>query len=201
MQKIFGLSRVFRSTGSEYPGSRNITLRKTLCSVCLICLTFLPVMSQDLSKAEVFGGYSWAGGNFHGWNSSVTANVTKRLGIVADFSGHYGEELEGPIVVKENAHSALFGPRFSFGGKRATPFVYGLVGLTRFHQSATISGQRFSESDSGFSSAVGGGLDVRVNDRLAIRVFQIDYFRPTFFGEAHNRGRLAFGVVLHFGKK
>jgi opacity protein-like surface antigen len=176
-------------------------LRKAFCSMCLVCLTFLPVVAQDISKAEVFGGYTWAGGNFHGWNSSVTGNVTKRFGIVADFSGQYGNELEGSILVKEDAHSFLFGPRFSFRGKRLTPFVYALLGVTRFHQSATVSGQQLSASDTGFSSAVGVGLDVRVNDRVAIRAFQIDYFRPNFFGEAHNRGRLAFGVVLHLGKK
>jgi len=158
-------------------------------------------MSQDVAKVEVFGGYSWAGGNFHGWNSSVTGNVTRRLGIVADFSGHYGDELEGSILVKENAHSFLFGPRFSFRGKRLSPFVYALFGATRFHQSATVSGQKLSASDTGFSSAFGGGLDINVNDRVAIRSFQIDYFRPNFFGEAHNRGRLAFGVVLHLGKR
>jgi hypothetical protein len=48
---------------------------------------------------------------------------------------------------------------------------------------------------------LGGGLDIRVNDRIAIRAFQLDYFRPNFFGEAHNRGRLAVGVVVRFGKK
>jgi opacity protein-like surface antigen len=179
-------------------------LRNALCSMCFVCLMFLPflpVMAQDTSKAEVFGGYSWAGGNFHGWNSSVTGNVTKRFGITADFSGHYGNELAGSILVKQNAHSFLFGPRYSFRGKRLTPFVYALFGVTRFQESATISGQRLSASDSGFSSALGAGLDIKVNERVAIRAFQIDYFRPNFFGEAHNRGRLAFGVVLHLGKK
>jgi len=29
----------------------------------------------------------------------------------------------------------------------------------------------------------------------------LDYFRPNFFGEAHNRGRLAFGVVFNIGRK
>ena len=176
-------------------------LRKAFCSMCLVCLTFVPLMAQDTPKVEVFGGYSWAGGNFHGWNSSVTGNVTRRFGIVADFSGHYGSENLGSTLVKQDAHSFLFGPRFSFRGKRVAPFVYALVGVTRFHESATISGQKLSQADSGFSSALGGGLDVRVNDHVAIRAFQLDYFRPNFFGEAHNRGRLAFGVVLHLGKK
>jgi opacity protein-like surface antigen len=176
-------------------------LKKAFCSIFLVCLMSLSAIAQDISKAEVFGGYSWAGGNFHGWNSSVTGNVTKRFGIVADFSGHYGNEVEGPILVKKDAHSYLFGPRFSFRGKKFTPFVYALFGATRFHESATVAGQKLSDSDTGFSSAFGGGLDVRVNNRIAIRAFQIDYFRPNFFGEAHNRGRLAFGVVLHLGKK
>ena len=176
-------------------------LRKAFCSICLVCLTFLPLMAQDTPKAEVFGGYSWAGGNFHGWNASLTGNITKRFGIVADFSGQYGSELDGSVLIQQDAHSFLFGPRFSFRGKRLTPFAYALFGATRFHESAIISGQKLSHTDTGFSSAVGGGLDVKFNDRIAIRTFQLDYFRPNFFGEAHNRGRLAFGVVLHLGKK
>lgn len=176
-------------------------LRKAFGSICLVFLTFLPAMAQDVPKAEVFGGYSWAGGNFNGWNGSVTGNVNKRFGIVADFSGHYGSEVEGRLLVKEDAHSALFGPRLSFRGKRMTPFIYALFGATRFHQSAVVAGQKLSDSDTGFSSAFGAGLDVKVNDRFAIRAFQLDYFRPNFFGEAHHRGRIAFGVVLHLGKK
>jgi opacity protein-like surface antigen len=176
-------------------------LKKTLCSMCLVFLALMPVLAQDVPKAEVFGGYSWAGGKFHGWNTSVTGNVNKRFGIVADFSGHYGSELEGSILVKKDAHSFLFGPRVSFRGKKFTPFVYALLGATRFHESATVAGQKLSDSDTGFSSAFGVGLDVKVNDRIAIRAFQLDYFRPNFFDEAHNRGRLAFGVVLHLGKK
>ena len=74
-------------------------LRKTLCSMCLAVVALSPAIAQDVSKAEVFGGYSWAGGNFHGWNAAVMGNVTKRFGIVADFSGHYGSELDGAILI------------------------------------------------------------------------------------------------------
>jgi opacity protein-like surface antigen len=176
-------------------------IRNAFCATCLVLLVSLSVMAQDVPKVEVFGGYSWAGGNFHGWNTSVTGNVNNWLGVVADFSGQYGSELDGVIRINQDAHSFLFGPRLSRRGKKFTPFAYALFGATRFHESATISGQKLSAADTGFSSAFGGGLDVNVNDRVAIRAFQIDYFRPNFFGEAHNRGRLAFGVVLRFGKK
>src|ERR1044071_5612273 len=167
-------------------------MRKILWVICLVLLACLPVAAQDAPKAEVFGGYSWAGGNFHGWNTSVTVNVSKSFGLVADISGHYGNEVDGPILVKQDAHSFHFGPRFAHRGKRLTPFAYALFGFTRFHESATISGQRLSDADTGFSSALGGGLDMKLNTRVAIRAFQFNYFPPTFFGEAHNRGRLAF---------
>ncbi|HMJ25508.1 MAG TPA: hypothetical protein VK475_06750 [Pyrinomonadaceae bacterium] len=176
-------------------------LRKALCSMCLVFLPLLPALAQDVPKAEVFGGYSWSGGNFHGWNASATGNINRRFGIVADFSGHYGSDPGVPILVKQNAHSLLFGPRLSFRGKRLTPFVYGLFGATRFAESAVISGQHLSAVSTGFSLAIGGGLDVKVNDRIAIRAFQLDYFRPIVNDEPNNRGRLAFGVVLRLGKK
>ena len=86
-------------------------------------------------------------------------------------------------------------------GKRFTPFAYVLFGATRFHESATINGVHLAQADTGFAATVGGGLDVTVNERVAIRAFQLDYFRPNFFGEAHNRGRLAFGMVFRFGKR
>ena len=175
-------------------------LKKILCSMYLIVLASLPAMAQEVPKVEVFGGYSWSGGNFHGWNASVTGNINKRLGIVADFSGHYGSEL-GLVRVDQHAHSFLFGPRLSFRGKRLTPFVYGLFGATRFAESAVINGQHVSAVSNGFSLAVGGGLDIKVNDRIAIRAFQLDYFRPVINDEPNNRGRLAFGVVVRLGKK
>ena len=176
-------------------------LMKALLLISLVFLVLHPAMAQEVPKAEVFGGYSWAGANFHGWNGSLTGNITKQFGIVADFSGHYGSELDGSVRIHQDAHSFLFGPRFSFRGKRLTPFVYALFGATRFHESAVITGQKLSHWDTGFSSALGGGLDVKVSDRVAIRAFQLDYFRPNFFGESHNRGRLAVGVVIHLGKK
>jgi opacity protein-like surface antigen len=176
-------------------------MKKTLCVICLILVATTFASAQETPKVEVFGGYSWAGGNFHGWNTSVTGNVNKWLGVVADFSGHYGSEQDGPVRVDQNAHSFLFGPRIFRRGKRLTPFGYALFGAPRFHESASFLGQRFSASDTGFSSAFGGGLDVRVTKHVSIRTFQLDYFRPKFFGETHNRGRLAFGIVIDFGKR
>ncbi len=49
--------------------------------------------------------------------------------------------------------------------------------------------------------ALGGGLDVSVNDSIAVRVAQVDYLRTHFFFQTQNKGRIAAGLVIRFGKK
>lgn len=109
----------------------------------------------------------------------------------------------GIVEEKQRALSFLFGPRFALRkSRRVTPFVYALFGGVNYKVKVNVAGNTLvSASDTGFNMALGGGLDVKVNERLAIRVFQLDYLRPNFFGESHNRGRLAFGLVLRFGSK
>lgn len=176
---------------------------KTLIALSLLLLISAPASAQETPKAEVFGGYSWAGGNFHGFDTSVTGNVNSWFGVMGNFSGHYGSESFGAFREQQRALSFLIGPRFALRKKkRVTPFVYALFGGVNYKVNVSLSGQHLvSASDTGFNMALGGGLDVKVNERLAIRAFQLDYLRPHFFGDSHNRGRLAFGLVLRFGKK
>jgi hypothetical protein len=52
--------------------------------------------------------------------------------------------------------------------------------------------------------AVGGGLDINVNDRVAFRLFQADYLNSRadgFSGKPVNNFRIATGVVFRFGSK
>ena len=176
---------------------------KSLALVLVIIGATVSAEAQETPKAEVFGGYSWAGGNFHGFDTSVTGNVNKWFGVTANLSGHFGSERDGALEEKQRALSFLFGPRITLHrGKRLTPFVYALFGGVNFHVKLKAAGQTFaSGSDTGFNMALGGGLDIKVSERVAVRAFQLDYLRPNFFGESHNRGRLAFGIVLRLGKK
>jgi opacity protein-like surface antigen len=180
-------------------------MRKAICAVCLVLLGAVAASAQgEVQKAEVFGVYSWAGGDFHGWNASVTGNVNRWLGLTADFSGHYSDGGPADVVrERQRAHSILVGPRFSLRRKRATPFAYALFGGIRYRAELSAPALNFfvSGEDTGFNMALGGGLDVKVSRRVAVRAFQLDYMRPTFFGETHNRGRLAFGLVLRLGRR
>jgi opacity protein-like surface antigen len=180
-------------------------MRKAICAVCLVLLAAVAASAQEeVPKAEVFGGYSWAGGDFHGWNASVTGNVNRWFGLTADLGGHYSDGEPAEVVrERQRAHSVMFGPRFSLRRKHATPFAYALFGGVRFRTELSAPALNFfaSGEDTGFDMALGGGLDVKVSRRVSVRAFQLDYMRPTFFGEAHNRGRLAFGLVLRLGRR
>ena len=176
---------------------------KILIAFVLFFAAAITAAAQETPRAEVFGGYSWAGGNFHGWNGSVTGNVNKWFGVTADFSGHYGSERDGAVREQQRALSFLFGPRFAARkNRRVSPFAYALVGGINYRVSLSVAGQRLgSASDTGLNLALGGGLDVKINERVAVRAIQLDYFRPHFFGETHHRGRLAFGLIFRLGRK
>jgi opacity protein-like surface antigen len=62
-------------------------------------------------------------------------------------------------------------------------------------------GPLISFSDSSFGMALGGGLDVKLSEHVAIRAIQLDYLRTGFFNETQNKGRLSVGVVFRFGRK
>lgn len=168
----------------------------------MMLLLSCSAMAQDTPKAEVFGGYSYGGEATHGWNTSITGNVNEWFGLEGELSGLYTNIREADSEEKIRTHSFLFGPRISIRrNKRVTPFVHALFGASHLRTRATEQGQTFSFSDTSFGTVLGGGLDVRVNNHIAIRVIQVDYVRTSFFDETQNKGRISAGIVFRFGKK
>jgi hypothetical protein len=54
-------------------------------------------------------------------------------------------------------------------------------------------------SDSAFTFGAGGGVDIAVNRRLAIRAIQFDWM-GSFVDILEDNVRLGFGVVVKFGE-
>lgn len=157
--------------------------------------------AQSTSKLDVFGGYSYfngatAGGggtySLNGWNAQATYNLNRWLGATADFGGYYGS----PFGPSASTHSFLFGPTISMRTPRFTPYAHVLFGVDR--DSASIFGA--TASNSAFAMAVGGGLDIPVKGRFAIRAAQVDWLRGTNFSNTENNLRVSTGVVFHFGE-
>jgi opacity protein-like surface antigen len=174
----------------------NLVRTFVIVSLLSIALPFIVVQNtyaeDDNPKIEVFGGYSYVRGeqgvNLHGWNASVTGNITHYFGVVGDVSGHYanGSFLDG------NTYTFLGGPQFSFRTTRLTPFAHALFGVSRVGTGVGLLGINFGASQSDFAMAFGGGLDINLSDRFAIRAVQADYFPVRSGGNFLDHFRLPF---------
>jgi opacity protein-like surface antigen len=202
-------------------GARQLTqtqekndLRKLFLIASLALLLPASALAQDTPKAEVFGGYSYLRGdgdgdpgfNLHGWNASVAGNLNKWFGLVLDFSGHYGGQSvtinTTRVRFDANSHSYLAGPRFSYrGNEKMTPFFHALFGGVRAHGEGSLGSTNFSVTDTAFGMALGGGLDVKVHDKIAIRLIQADYLLTRFDSSNQNNARVSAGIVFRLGSR
>lgn len=172
---------------------------------------FLP-LSVYAQGGNVFLGYSYLNANslagdranINGWNGSLEGKIFPFVGIVADFSGHYGRQTipsgciaqvgapcSPPPNLVTRQYAFVFGPRVSVSVGKIRPFAHYLVGAGH------ISIGSNSGSDTSFAQAVGGGIDYKLIPFLAWR-FQGDYMQTRFFDGKQNNFRLSTGVVLHF---
>ena len=178
-------------------------MRRLFLAAALVALAAVGAHGQEATpRAEVFGGYSYGGSGSHGWDGSVAFNANRWLGLVADFGGQYTSIDTPDSSERIRTHTVLFGPRLSARrGKHVTPFAHALFGAAHTDSRAREAGLDLHFADTSFAAALGGGLDVKLSRRVALRAFQIDYLRSNLFGGTQNKGRIAFGLVLRLGDK
>lgn len=191
-------------------------MQKALLGVALVLLVPLAaVAQQEYPKAEIFGGYSFFRAdademNLHGWNASVTGNISSWFGVEGDFSGHYGSPKVfglGVPFVDVRSQTFMAGPKLSYRSNSVTPFAHFLIGGAR----ASTEAFGVTVSDTALATAVGGGIDININDTFAIRAIQADYlmtrFKPgpqIFFSgldERQNNFRLSAGIIIKLGNR
>jgi Outer membrane protein beta-barrel domain len=185
-------------------------MRKTALIAVLLLLLAGLAAAQVPTAGNVFIGYSWENAsssalnldlnraNLQGWEASLEGKMVPFLGIVADFSGHYGSEgvteltPNGPLNVDVTGHEeeVMFGPRVSFSVSKFRPFAEFEIGVG--HMNTNNNG-----SDTSWATAVGGGLDYRIFRPIALRV-QGDYVSTHFFDTTQENFRLSTGVVFRF---
>ena len=183
--------------------------------------------SYSYPRVEWFMGYSYlrampelAEGNrlvyLNGGSTSLAFNFNRYFGIVGDFVGFNDSRLlltgAGPSandqVDKGTVFTYMGGPRLSFRHDRITPFVQVLAG--GIHASElTISGCAADctllPSANALALTAGGGLDIGIHHRLALRLIQAEYMMTRFddlsTGATANQNdmRLSTGLVLRYG--
>jgi len=94
---------------------------------------------------------------------------------------------------------ALFGPELKIRSRKGDGFAHTLVGVTNTRLVETDS---FGSSDlvrrTNLALGFGGGLDVNLKPRLAIRILQADYVPTRLAGKWQNDFRVSVGVVFRF---
>ncbi len=137
--------------------------------------------------------------NLNGWDASVTENINHWFGGTIDFSGHYKSPVVANTTNREQMYSIMYGPRFSRRTAWVTPYFHALFGAAHADVKVTPTGPR--ASDSSFAAATGGGLDLNLGNKTAIRLFQAEYFRTSLLGTRQDGLRASAGIVFHLGKK
>ena len=168
--------------------------------------------AQIPTSGNIFVGYSfentnWSGidsglggPNLNGWGASLEGKVFPHVGIVTDFSSHYGSESfvaetpNGPQRINVSGHEweVLFGPRLSIPVGNFTPFAEAMLGIAHIH-----NGDQVDHSNTSFATALGGGLDYRLVHFLAVRL-EVDYLHTGFFSTTQNNLRVSPGLVFRF---
>ncbi len=189
---------------------KSVSLPYRLLS-CLFVLLVSPFSGRcQQSQVDVSTDYSYLranpagnGESFDSDGGSISAawRLKSWVSLAADFGGYNFREQ--PVGVAGHLLTYTVGPRFSRPREtfRATPFFHVLVGGARL--SGNLDGMNAGEN--GFAFIAGGGLDVRVNSVVAVRVFEGDYLltrfnRVTDTPGLQNDVRVSAGVVLRFGR-
>jgi len=191
-----------------------------------VAVVFVAVFSdlvdaQETPKVEAFGGYSYLGlsqqprlrfesAALNGWKGSLKLNLTQRIGILADFSGHYGNLAITPngmgrLSVSRRQHTYLFGLETQiFSASRVELNARALLGVSQTSHS-TLPQWMPPVAGSVFAAAFGASVDYRITDRLSYRILEPELL-VTRLGSATTNNwqqynlRLSSGLVFSSGK-
>jgi len=154
-------------------------------------------------------------GVLNGWNFSAAVNANRWIGVVADFGGYYGSPTKGTTFkpancvlctsdftgILHNMHTFTAGPQLSIRQDKVTVFAHALFGGAHIREDLIINipppATRISSTN--FAFLVGGGADIALSQRFALRI-QPDYLKTEILGRKQNNFRVSTGLVFRFGQ-
>lgn len=201
-------------------------MKKSLLFITVISFLVITttVRAQDeYNKGEIYAGYSGAANLLnedaveHGFNASGVYNVHKYVGVKVDVSGTYSEfsglyyfpnspttqtqwrathnlyNVSGGVQIKDNRTDSKF-----------KPFGHVMFGYVN-HFDKVVTGcpagavcPPINYDSHGTSMVIGGGLDIKVNERIDIRAIQFDV-NPIFTDRSYwVNTRFGAGIVFKF---
>ena len=184
--------------------------------------------AQDVPKVEIPVGFSMinvhpnltpiTSFNVFGGGGQVNFNFGSVWGVKADLMGYtQGSGLKNQLhdlgyagQVNGNVFTYMFGPQIKKHSGTVQPFAEFLFGAAHTNAYTTIltaEGKLLSGSGSnnGFAMALGGGIDLKVARRLALRPVEVDYLLTHFtahkinYSASQNNFRYVGGLNFLFG--
>ncbi len=160
----------------------------------------------------------------NGFQGSYVRNIKRYMGIKADVSGAYDKETFEYTTtdqnnvpysvrqrVKNSTYNFLGGVQFKNNASdaRFKPFGHALAGLavlrSKFNVTCTsancpsfvTSFPTFDYTSRNLAFAVGGGLDIKINERISFRAIQVD-FNPIWRGGGYWQKNFRIGAGIVF---
>ena len=195
-------------------------MKKILVFAALLLIASASAMAQDeFPKFELSGMANMTRldiqelDNETTWGYAVGGqyNANKWFGIVGEWGAAHGSSNfpngeGGTFALDTRTQTLLLGPRFSYRAKAVTAFGHWLVGAGTNKledEQGTFNGTSITKWQ--FAMAIGGGLDVNLGKKFAIRAAQIDWLPVhsdlTEIGLSKrylNNVRYMFGAVFKF---
>ena len=184
-----------------------------------ICISGFSAFAQEASTPVVETGFNYTftrinpGGNLGSYNANggsgyVEYNLNRVVGLVADLGANNVNSING-LPINNTTFTYLFGPRFNWRLSRFTPYVQTLVGGARFSNAynAASSSPVLGISENSFAAALGGGVDFKLTNHIALKPIQVEYLMTqlrdsvTNVNQVQNNLRYSAGVVFTFGSK
>jgi len=205
---------------------------KSLVLVGLILLAAVTVVAQDdFPKVETAPAFMYIrtpisgqvrGQSFNqsfncaGGGGTFAYNITSMFGLAADMGGCkiFGNTL-GPVVgntISGSQFTFLFGPRITFrSSSRFQPFFevnFGGDHLSLSCNNAAACGNQ-SLGFTAFAMTAGGGFDIKLSKKFALRPIQAEYLYTRFGNDcplaactqnnSQNSFRMKSGIVIGWG--
>lgn len=143
------------------------------------------------------------GGNIfwpQGGGAEISADLYRGFGIAMNISGMHATNIRNSGIDLSSI-TMTFGPRYTWRPRSDRFSIFGqtLIGDSRGWNSVfPVTGGATSTYDS-FALQIGGGIDVKVNRRIAFRPVETNWLRTTYPNSTtnvQNNLRLGAGIVF-----
>lgn len=150
----------------------------------------------------------------NGFDASATFNFSRYVGVKGNVSAHFnsqsfsdtfdvggGETFTANVNTRERLYQFLAGVQLKDNakeGRAARPFAHALAGVARqtvrFRMPPSEGSDGFDAraNETSFALKLGGGLDIRLSERVALRLIQVNY-NPIF---ARDRPLAGQGITV-----